>query len=101
MNSSVVRVADGPGRAAPAGRETQQRRPRTSGRQRPDAAETSSSATSSISAGNDEHEERKELVLPEAARLLDAPGIVHGRADRAEDAQRAPDERERADDAEA
>ena len=39
-------------------------------------------------------------MLPEAALLLDAPGVVHRRADGAEDAERAPDQRERAGDAE-
>ena len=39
-------------------------------------------------------------MLPEAALLLDAPRVVDGRADGAEHAEGAPDERDRARDAE-
>jgi len=39
-------------------------------------------------------------VPPEAALLLDAPRVIDGRADRAENAERAPYERNRAEDPE-
>ena len=51
-------------------------------------------------AGGQEHEKREHPVAPEAARLLHAPGVIHGRADRAEHTERAPDQQDSAADAE-
>src|SRR4029453_12603075 len=47
-----------------------------------------------------QHQKREEAVFPEAALPLDAPRMIDGRADRAEEPHRAPDQRQSPRDAE-
>ena len=51
-------------------------------------------------AGDGQHQERDQLVLEVARLLLDAPGMIDGRGDGAEDAHRRPGHQEAAGDAE-
>ena len=51
-------------------------------------------------ARSDQHDERDQLVLQVAGLLLDAPGVVHRRGDRAEHAHRRPDHQDAAGHAE-
>ena len=51
-------------------------------------------------AGGDQHHERDQLVLEVAGLLLDAPGVIHRRGNRAEHPHRGPDHQEAAGDAE-